>query len=340
MEDGLMKNKTWITLASLLMTLVLGCILFPSTTKAAEIPSSETIVKTYTGSVNGVERELIITWDSFFEETSQYIKIGEMDPEMLWFGNNGGDAGINRYGAVVILNSNHSVMCWSYDLVPNLNSGKFYLVQDLNSKESRYDIESLVFEGSGSEAVVVGYKTFSGEVYPLPSFDELKAIAAPGSSVPEPRYIPKIMEPDTPTPTPSTPTSVTPMPVADTSVPASDTPAPKVNAKKVSIKTEKKAKVLYEGDNFIGQYTLKKGVLTWKGPKKKGKMKGVKKAGFNEKSKKLVIWTKKGDGYVLSFKTGKMKRVVKKKVKKFIYSGKFVTKIKTTSGKTVNLRNK
>lgn len=327
-----MKNKTWITLAGLLTTLVLGCILFPNTTKAAEISSFDTVIQTYSGSVNGVERELIITWDSFFEETSQYIKIGEMDPVKIWFGDYSTVAGINQYGAVVIWQSDYSVMCWSYDLVPDLKSRKFYLVQDPDSKEIRYDIESLVFEGSGSEAVVVGYKTFSGEVYPLPSFNELKAIAAPGSSVPEPRYIPKGMEPDTPTPTPSTPASVTP-------VPASDTPTPKVNTKKVSIKTEKKAKVLYDGDEFIGQYTLKKGVLTWKSPKKKGKIKGVKQAGFNKKTKNLVILTKKGDGYVLSFKNGKKKRVVKKKGKKLIYSGKFVTKIKTTSRK-VDVGNK
>lgn len=330
-----MKNKTWIALVGLLMILVLGC---PNTTKAAEISSFETVIQTYAGSVNGAERELIITWDSFLEEASQYIKIGEMDPVKIWFGDSI-VAGINQYGAVVIWNSDYSVMCWSYDLVPDLKSGKFHLVQDPDSKEIRYDIESLVFEGSGSEAVVVGYKTFSGEVYPLPSFDELKAIAAPGSSVPEPRYIPKGMEPNTPTP--STPASVTPVPVADTPVPASDTLAPKVNAKKISIKTEKKAKVLYEGDKFIGQYILKKGVLTWKGPKKKGRVTGVKSVAYIKKSKNLVYITKKGAAYTISFKTGKKELIVKpkKKAQKFIYSGKFVTKIKTSTGK-VNVSKK
>lgn len=338
MEDWLMANKTWITLA---MTLVLGCILFPSTTKAAEIPSSETIVKTYTGSVNGVERTFIIT-DMGHETIGAYIKIGDGEPRGIWNGNL--EALPGKYGEIWIFDKHDTSLIWfSPDLTPISDSNELYRIPNPNPTDFIdyvHDVESIMVEGSDNEAIAVGYRTLSGEVYPLPSFNELKAIAAPGSSVPEPRYIPKGMEPDTPTPTPSTPTSVTPMPVADTPVPASDTPAPKVNAKKVSIKTEKKAKVLYEGDNFIGQYTLKKGVLTWKGPKKKGKMKGVKKAGFNEKSKKLVIWTKKGDGYVLSFKTGKMKRVVKKKVKKFIYSGKFVDNIKTTSGKTVNLRNK
>lgn len=332
-----MANKTWITLA---MTLVLGCILFPSTTKAAEIPSSETIVKTYTGSVNGVERTFIIT-DMGHGTIGIYVKIGYMDPEGIWNGNL--DGGPGSYGEVWIFDKDYNIIYWlSHDLTPIPDTDTLYTIPNPDSTDFIdyvHDVDSLIFEGSGSQAIVVGYKTLSGKEYPLPSFDELKAIAAPGSSVPEPHYIPKGMEPDTPTPTPSTPTSVTPMPVADTPVPASDTPAPKVNAKKVSIKTEKKAKALYEGDNFIGQYTLKKGVLVWKGPKKKGKMKGVKQVGFNKKTKKLVFLTKRGDGYVLSFKNGKKKRVVKKKGKKLIYSGKFVTGIKATSGK-VNVSNK
>lgn len=312
----MMKNKTWITLTGLLMTLVLGCILFPNTTKAAEIPSSETVIKTYTGSVNGVERTLFIT-ETVVKQKKVYIKVGETEPHLIAVEIS--DAGFDQYGAVWIKKASYpEVRWWSHDLTPVFSN-----IVDFTPIGR--EAESLSFNGSGEQAIVTGYKTASGEEYPLLAFSSMRTIAAPDSSIPEPLYIPKGMEglitprPATPTPTPK---ALEP-----------STPTPKSSSKKVSIKTEKKAKVLYEGDEFIGQYTLKKGVLNWKSPKKKGKMKGVKQVGFNKKTKKLVILTKKGDGYVLSFKNGKKKRVVRKKGRSFIYSGKFVTKIKTVSGK-------
>ena len=361
-----MKNKTGITLL-VLMALVLEGILFPNTAKA-----EETVIKTYTGSVNGIERTFTIT-DIGHGTNQIYVKIGDMDSFGIWNGNL--DGGPGRYGEVWILDKDYKIIYWlSHDLTPIPETDTLYTVPNPDSTDFIdyvHDVNSLIFEGSGSQGIVVGYKTLSGEEYPLPSFDEMKAIAAPGSSVPEPHYIPKADTSETEMPAPPTPSSpgVTdsstskPSPTAvatvepsipepgvpgsntptlapdmsgiETSAPASDTP----DSKKVSIKPKKKAKALYEGDEFIGQYTLKKGVLTWKGPKKKGKEKGVKQAGFNKKTKKLAFVTKKGDGYVLSFKTGKKKRIVKKKGKKLIYSGKFVTKIKTTSGK-INISNK
>lgn len=400
-----MKQKIFLSYL-MILTLILGCILVPGRAGAGEnegmkedvaekqsmkrdwIPDSDeeeyeyskenaTIWKTYSGSVNGVERTLVAV---IFKDgtTSQYIRIGDSESNLLWYGNL--DVGIDQYGAVWVLTPEHEILWWSYDLEPTFedifSAMGFYIVPIPGSTEIiDYvdDVESFEFEGTGTQAILTGYKTFSGEIYSLPSFDKMKEIAEIEEPIPEPLYIPKGMEslitprPTTPTPVPPTPTpntsepsiptqtpdvsesskptstpdtpvsatpSLTPdMPVIETPAPVSAAPTPKVSSKKVSIKTKKKAKVLYEGNEFIGQYSLKKGVLTWKSPKKKGKMKGVKQAGFNKKTKKLVILTKKGDGYVLSFKNGKKKRVVRKRGRSFIYSGKFVTKIKTVSGK-------
>lgn len=405
-----MKRK--ILLSYLItLTLILGCILVPSRAGADEnegmkedttekqiikrdwIPDSDeeeyeyskenaTIWKTYSGSVNGVERTLVAV---ILEDgtTSEYMKVGEQESGLLWYKNL--DVGLDQYGTVVVLDHTHTMSFWNYDIEKTFDSpfssvGFWPMpkpeVTDFSDIYDEVDnVESLIFEGTGEQAVVIGYKTFSGEIYSLLSFDQMKAIKGIKDDIPEPLYIPKGMEsvitpqPATPTPVPPTPTpstsepgiptqtpdvsvpsmptstpkpgipasstpSLTPdMPVTETPALVSAAPTSKVSSKKVSIKTEKKAKVLYAGDEFIGQYILKKGVLTWKGPKKKGKMKWVKQVGFNKKTYKLVILTKKGDGYVLSFKNGKKKRVVQKRGRSFIYSGKFVTKIKTVSGK-------
>lgn len=339
-----MKNKIWITLTGLLMTLVLGGILFPTTTEAAEMPYSESIIKTYTGSVDGVEREFILAeYGNGTDKIVVWLKIGDMVSRGIDIGYL--EAGPDQYGAVWILDTYDSTIYWfSHELTPISNNDNIslYTIPNLDPTDFAgfvHDVESFDFDDSGT--IVIGYKTLSGEVYPLPSFEEMKEIAGIEESIPEPHYIPKGMEADTPnpsTPTPDTSASVTQVPVADT---PAKTPTPKVSSKKVAIKTEKKAKVLYEGDEFIGQYTLKKGNLTWKGSKKKGKATGVKYAGFIKKSKNLVYITKQGKAYTVSFKTGKKKLIVKKKkkAKKLIYSGKFVTKIKTASGK-VNVSNK
>lgn len=57
------------------------------------------------------------------------------------------------------------------------------------------NIESFIFEGTGTAAVIVGYKSLSGDIYPLPSFSEMKKIGGYDSPI-KPRYIPKGVTPN------------------------------------------------------------------------------------------------------------------------------------------------
>lgn len=331
-----MANRVWKIFSMLLLTIVLVGGLILKTAKAEEIPSSETVINTYTGSVNGVERNIIITKRDN-GTIIVYLKIGDMEPYGIWSGDL--QVAPGSYGEIWIVDKHDNTISWfSYDLTPISDSITLYPIPNPDPTDFIdfvHDAESIIIKGD----MAGGYRTTSGEERPLLSFNEMKAIAAPGSSVPEPRYIPKdnTANPSVPTPTPEVPSVNTPVPATDTPAPSEN--KPKGDSKQLKIKTEKKAKVLYEGDTFLGQYTLKKGVLNWKGPKKKGKITGVKMAGFNKKTKKLAWITKKGDGYVMSLKNGKKKKVVKKKAKRFVKSGNFVAKVKTT-GKPVNLNNK
>ena len=336
-----MKMKASRILPVLLFSLIFGGVLFFKGTKAdmsfgEEDTSAETTVKTYSGSVNGMDWIFIETVSELGTKR-QYVKFGDMD--RIRIGINEINGGFDQYGTVWILNSDHTLKFRNYDLLPDFDLITFYYIEDIT------DVEFLVFEGTGRKAILTGYKTLSGEEYSLPSFEEMRDIMEKDdslvidSSASASFYIPKdnTANPSVPTPTPEAPSVNTPVPATETPTPSDN--KPKGDSKQLKIKTEKKAKVLYEGDTFLGQYTLKKGVLNWKGPKKKGKITGVKMAGFNKKTKKLAWITKKGDGYVMSLKNGKKKKVVKKKAKRFVKSGNFVAKVETT-GKPVNLNNK
>ncbi len=213
----------------LTVLLILGLLLSPSTTNAET--DSKPVLGSYTGSVNGVERTLNVTVNSD-GETELYIKIGDEGPYMI--DDHLSNSGFDQYGAVWSQQDNNSLAFWSYDLSPTFQIIRFKFIKDpIDPTKDFYGIASLVFKGTGSEAIVVGFRTFSGEIYPLPSFEEMKATVDPNSSVPEPCYVPK-KQISIPEKTPEVETSIveTPSP-SPTVVPAtnapskSETPTPK-----------------------------------------------------------------------------------------------------------------
>ena len=226
------KHRTWVILSMLLVMLIVEITVFSSPIKAGI--TSESIVKVYTGSVNGVERSLIVTKRStgIFR---LYFQIEEEEPALLFA--DFLDAGIDRYGSVWFIDPlERGIYWWNYDLAPP-DYKWFDSMPDWNDPEGRvHDIESFVFEGSGSQAIVVGYKTALGEIKPLMTFDEMKAILEPDSTVPEPLYVPKenVMLDTQPVETPSESPAL-PLPTLDpgeeSEPPASNppvTPSPSV----------------------------------------------------------------------------------------------------------------
>lgn len=345
-----MKLISHKNLGGVLSTLlILGLLLSPSTTKAET--DSKPVLGSYTGSVNGVERTLNATVNSD-GETELYIKIGDKGPYMI--DNHLSDSGFDQYGAVWSQQDNNSLAFWSYDLSPTFQIIRFKFIMDpIDPTERFYEIESLVF--NDSKTIVVGFRTFSGEIYPLPSFEEMKAAVDPNSSVPEPSYVPKkqisipektpeIETPGVETPTVETPTpkplSTVPPTQAPDSVLVTPVPTPSVveptitpaNKKLVlKIKKSKKKGIttysLCEGNKSVIEYSLKKGKLNWKTSKKKGSMKNVKYVAFIKKSRNLYVGDRKGRGYIISSKTGKKRLVIKKGAKKPTLSGGFGVKV-------------
>lgn len=144
---------------------------------------SETVVSRYVGTVNGVKRELVSTTNGSGINT--YLKIGEEDYQLMC--TYGKEAVFDQYGAIWILDDTNpvyqnTIMWWNYELTPDFDS-IYYCSYD-------HDVESFIFEGSGSQAVAVGYTTFSGEIKFLPSFSYMKQMEGIESFIPEPHYIP------------------------------------------------------------------------------------------------------------------------------------------------------
>lgn len=386
-----MKSKKSRAALSILLTiLILVTSMFPNFTVEAEAKiDSELIVKTYSGYVNGIERNLIIT-KTEYDSLRVYIQMGEEEPELIAIDIL--DAAFDKYGSVYILDDwDRSICWWNYDLTSDDDTRWFQTIPNRNDPVGYvHNVDSFIYEGSGSQAIIAGYKTTSGEINSLLTFEEMKAIVAPDSSVPEPSYVPKediptqkpivsetptlapptqkpvvsetpkptLVSPtqkptisETPKPTSAPPTqkpiiSETPKPTLEpptqsvlmpTPNPSSITVRPTITPKLCIKKSKKKPKTysLYEGDKKVIEYSLKKATLTWRINKKRGKVKGIKYAGFIKKRKTLIFMDKKGRVYTVSSKSGKQKRLTDiKKPKKFIYQGKFVIKVKTAHGNT------
>lgn len=331
-----MKKIHRNTLLALVMALVLTFMSAPTIAKAG-IPSEETysgylngepIVHTYSGYVNGVERTVVLTLDTF--GLSTYLKIGESDFENIAICST--DCGPDRYSAIWNL-TDTLLGFWSYDLTPDFDSIVFSIY--------RNDVESLMYEDPETRSRVIGYKTLSGEICTLPTFDDMKFTIGADDSIPEPFYG---SFPDSTPPPKETPSlSPTPVPVVTaTPVPTvKPTVTPKPKATSLSVKKSKSKSIMYQGDTIISKLTLKEGTLTWNRQGKKTKRyKGVKDAALILKSKNAVYVTKKGAAYTVSYKNGKKKRIVKKGAKKILCTKGSAVKIKLTSGKTKSIKNK
>ena len=338
-------HKKYVALLTLLAMVI--CTMFCTNTAKAET-STET-KKTISCTVNGVKRTL--TWSN---DGSIYFKIGDSESIRLIADSSPFlSIKFDIYGTCWTYkkdrsdesNNKYVLRWWNYDILPD--SYIFKVIPRVTSEGSyEYvdDIESLILDSDNN--FIIGYKTFSGKEYAIPTLEDMKKILSTDDYLEYPQ--PRPLKDSTPTPSPTTP-AATPnntTPSAPTvspvvTPPTTSTPAvtPKATVTpKVSVKKKAGYNCLSLGSKITSKYKLTKGKLTWKGSSKSKKYSGIKSAAFIKKSGNLVFMTKKGKVYTLSPK-GKKKCIVKKKAKKLILKNKFAVKVQVGK-KFVNLANK
>ena len=337
-----MKNvkKSRKHVALLTMLAIIICTMFCTNTAKADtnLPWDESeVVETSTCIVNGVERNLII-----LDDASVYLRIGESAPLLIYVGFNNVSAKFDQYGTIWVMDSrDDAIRWWNYDLSPT--ELDFYAINKPTAENPDAfvdDVESFILDENNK--FIVGYKTFSGQTYPILTLDEMKEILKDSSSTPTPTpsNIPT-PTPTVPAATPNVPTPSVPTVSPVATPPTTSTPAvtPKTTVTpKVSVKKKAGYNCLSLGSKITSKYKLTKGKLTWKGSSKSKKYSGIKSAAFIKKSGNLVFMTKKGKVYTLSPK-GKKKCIVKKKAKKLILKNKFAVKVKVGK-KFINIANK
>ena len=333
-------QKKYVALLTLLAMVI--CTMFCTNTVKADtnLPWDESeVVETSTCIVNGVERNLII-----LDDASVYLRIGESAPLLIYVGFNNVSAKFDQYGTIWVMDSrDDAIRWWNYDLSPT--ELDFYAINKPTAENPDAfvdDVESFILDENNK--FIVGYKTFSGQTYPILTLDKMKEVLKDSSSTPTPTPS------NTPTPTPS---STTPAATPNNTAPSAPTVSPVVTppttntpavtpkttvAPKVSVKKKAGYNCLSLGSKITSKYKLTKGKLTWKGSSKSKKYSGIKSAAFIKKSGNLVFLTKKGKVYTLSPK-GKKKCIVKKKAKKLILKNKFAVKVQVGK-KFINLANK
>mgnify|MGYP000640560539 CR=1 FL=1 len=324
-------HKKYVALLTLLAMVV--CTMFCTNTAKADtnLPWDESeVVETSTCVVNGVERSLII-----LDDASAYLTIGESTPLFIYIGFK--SAKFDQYGTIWLIDSRDDAICWwNYDLSP---TNRIFHAIDKPTAENPDafvdDVEAFILDENNK--FIVGYKTFSGQTYPILTLDDMKAVLNSSLPTPTPSNVP------TPTPTPTVPAATPPAPTVSpvATPPTTSTPAvtPKTTVTpKVSVKKKAGYNCLSLGSKITSKYKLTKGKLTWKGSSKSKKYSGIKSAAFIKKSGNLVFLTKKGKVYTLSPK-GKKKCIVKKKAKKLILKNKFAVKVKVGK-KFINIANK
>lgn len=340
-----MKNvkKSRKHVALLTMLAIIICTMFCTNTAKADtnLPWDESeVVETSTCIVNGVERNLII-----LDDASVYLRIGESAPLLIYVGFNNVSAKFDQYGTIWVMDSrDDAIRWWNYDLSPT--ELDFYAINKPTAENPDAfvdDVESFILDENNK--FIVGYKTFSGQTYPILTLDDMKAVLNSSLPTPTPSNVP-IPTPTTPSPSPSTPvtspdiSNFSTIPTTNPAITSPNTnnvtPTPAVTKK--SVKKKAGYSCLSVGSKVTSKYKLTKGKLTWKGNGKTKKFSGVKSAGFIKKSGNLVFMTKQGKVYTLSSK-GKKKCIVKKKAKKLIVKNKFVVKVKVGK-KFINLANK
>ena len=336
------KSRKHVALLTMLAMII--CTMFCTNTAKADtnLPWDESeVVETSTCIVNGVERNLII-----LDDASVYLRIGESAPLLIYVGFNNVSAKFDQYGTIWVMDSrDDAIRWWNYDLSP---TNRIFHAIDKPTAENPDafvdDVEAFILDENNK--FIVGYKTFSGQTYPILTLDEMKEILKDSSSTPTPTPTPTPSNIPTPTPTIPAATPNVPTPPAPTvspvaTPPTTNTPAvtPKTTvAPKVSVKKKAGYNCLSLGSKITSKYKLVKGKLTWKGSSKSKKYSGIKSAAFIKKSGNLVFLTKKGKVYTLSPK-GKKKCIVKKKAKKLILKNKFAVKVQVGK-KFINLANK
>ena len=331
-------QKKYVALFTLLAMVI--CTMFCTNTVKADtnLPWDESeVVETSTCIVNGVERNLII-----LDDASVYLRIGESAPLLIYVGFNNVSAKFDQYGTIWVMDSrDDAIRWWNYDLSPT--ELDFYAINKPTAENPDAfvdDVESFILDENNK--FIVGYKTFSGQTYPILTLDEMKEILKDSSSTPTPTpsNIPT-PTPTVPAATPNVPTPSVPTVSPVATPPTTSTPAvtPKTTVTpKVSVKKKAGYNCLSLGSKITSKYKLTKGKLTWKGSSKSKKYSGIKSAAFIKKSGNLVFLTKKGKVYTLSPK-GKKKCIVKKKGKKLILKNKFAVKVQVGK-KFINLANK
>ena len=325
------KSRKHVALLTMLAMII--CTMFCTNTAKADtnLPWDESeVVETSTCIVNGVERNLII-----LDDASAYLTIGESTPLFIYIGFK--SAKFDQYGTIWLIDSrDDAIRWWNYDLSP---TNRIFHAIDKPTAENPDafvdDVESFILDENNK--FIVGYKTFSGQTYPILTLDDMKAVLNSSLPTPTPSNVP------TPTPTPTVPAATPPAPTVSpvATPPTTNTPAvtPKTTvAPKVSVKKKAGYNCLSLGSKITSKYKLTKGKLTWKGSSKSKKYSGIKSAAFIKKSGNLVFLTKKGKAYTLSPK-GKKKCIVKKKAKKLILKNKFAVKVKVGK-KFINIANK
>lgn len=346
-----MKKEMLVTLSMVIMALVICFSVSPSAVRA-DSSDGQSKYPVYTYTKDG---ETISTWvyegedkevDGHFYTQGQIHLKG---PKGIYFlvCTNPLCYGFDKYGTIWLISDENIVTGWNYYLQNNEDLVRTNLMY--YDQEIVFDAASLVWDENNE--YVVGYKTFSGDVYPLLSYEDIaKKVEerAKENSTPTPTPT----APSTPKPTPSSPsqpvmpvnpgvtTPVPTVPVVTPNVTPNVTPDVTTNPttspnapQKLSIKKQKSKISLYVGSKLMSSYGLKKGTLTWNVGKKTGKVKNVKAVGYIKKSKNLIYITKNGKAYIISSK-GKKKVILKKGARKLVFKGGFVTKIKKSSSST------
>ena len=333
-------QKKYVALLTMLAMVI--CTMFCTNTAKAET-STET-KKTISCTVNSVERTL--TWS---DDGSIYFKIGDSESIRLIADSSPFlSIKFDIYGTCWTYkkdrsdesNNKYVLRWWNYDILPD--SYIFKVIPRVTSEGSyEYvdDIESLILDSDNN--FIIGYKTFSGKEYAIPTPEDMKKILSTDDYLEYPQ--PRPLKDSTPTPSPTIPATTPPAPTVSpvATPPTTSTPAvtPKTTVTpKVSVKKKAGYNCLSLGSKITSKYKLTKGKLTWKGSSKSKKYSGIKSAAFIKKSGNLVFLTKKGKVYTLSPK-GKKKCIVKKKAKKLILKNKFAVKVKVGK-KFINLANK
>ena len=201
-------HKKYVVLLTMLAMVV--CTMFCTNTVKADtdLPWNESeVAETSTCVVNGVERTLTL-----LKGGEIYIQISNSKPILLSFSIS--EVGFDQYGSVwSICTLDTAIRWWNYDLSPD-DITTHVIDRPTTEDPNAYvnDVESLVLDENNQ--FVVGYKTFSGQTYPILTLDEMKEILKDSSS--------------TPTPTPSNiPTPTPTVPAATPNVPTP--PAPTVS---------------------------------------------------------------------------------------------------------------